>query len=91
MVTCCWDSLACVELFAGESGSTGSGYRVGVWEADVELTHADGAQHQPASWVRFENWSSQVAFTKGKEYEGLRVFVWVILRFFKVFSESWQG
>ena len=69
IVTCCWDSLAYVELFAGDSGSTGGGYRVGVWDGDVELTRADGTQHQPTSWVKVENWSSQVAFTKGKEYE----------------------
>ena len=68
-VTCNFDSLSYVELFAGDSGSTGSGYRVGVLEGGVELTHADGVQHQPASWIRFENWSDTVAFTKGKLLE----------------------
>jgi hypothetical protein len=69
VLTCNYDSLAYVELFAGDSGSTGSGYRVGVWEGGVELTYATGVQHQPASWVRFDNWNTQVAFTKGKQYE----------------------
>lgn len=69
-VTCNFDSLSYVELFAGDSGSTGSGYRVGVWEGNTELTFATGVQHQPTSWVLFDNWNPPgVAFTKGKEYE----------------------
>jgi hypothetical protein len=68
-VTCNFDSLSYVELFAGDSGSTGSGYRVGVWGGNTELTFATGVQHQPTSWVRFENWNpSHIAFTKGKRY-----------------------
>ena len=69
IITCNFDSIAYVELLTGDSGSTGRGYRVGILEGDVELTHADGTQHQPTSWVRFEEWSSQIAFTKGKKYE----------------------
>lgn len=69
IITCSFDSLAYVELFAGDSGSTGGGYHVSVREGGVELTRADGAQLQPTSWVRFDNWSDTVAFTKGKMYE----------------------
>ena len=66
-VTCNFDSLSYIELFAGDTGTTGSGYRVGVWDGNTELTFATGVQRQPSSWVRFDNWNpSGIAFTKGK-------------------------
>ena len=68
-ITCNFDSLSYVELFAGDSGSTGSGYRVGIYDGGAELTYATGVQHQPASRIHFGNWNRHIAFTKGKQYE----------------------
>jgi hypothetical protein len=67
LVTCNFDSLSYVELFAGDSGSTGGGYRVGVLEDGLEVAYATGVQRQPHSWVKFDNWSGQIAFIKGKQ------------------------
>ncbi|MBM3331538.1 hypothetical protein FJY68_06755 [candidate division WOR-3 bacterium] len=69
LITCNFDSLSHVELFVGELGSDGGGYHVGAYEGGIELTGAQGVQHQPRSWVRFENWSERAAFTRGRQYE----------------------
>jgi hypothetical protein len=68
-VTCCWDSLAYVELFAGDSGSTGGDYRVGVLDDGAEVAYAGGVQRQATSWVMFDEWTFTGTFTKGKQYE----------------------
>ncbi|MEO0005218.1 MAG: hypothetical protein ABIK49_04365, partial [candidate division WOR-3 bacterium] len=67
-ITCNFDSLVRVELFAGNIGSGGQ-YRVGVLENGSEIMWSTGNQKQDHSWIRFENWSTQVTFTKGKRYE----------------------
>jgi hypothetical protein len=64
-VVACWDSLDRVELFAGAKGNGGE-YRVGVSVDGDEIMHSFGTQSQSESWVKFENWNQQVAFTKGK-------------------------
>ncbi len=68
IITCNFDSLKYVELFAGNIGAGGQ-YRVEVWEDGNEIMWSTGSQNRDHSWVRFENWSTQVAFTKGKQYE----------------------
>ena len=65
-VTCSFDSLSYVELFAGAKGSGGV-YRAGAWQDGAEVMWSNGTQVQNESWVKFENWNTQVAFTKGKE------------------------
>jgi hypothetical protein len=67
-VTCNFDSLAYVELFAGELGD-GSQYMVTVLDDGKELTRSNGIQMRHHVWVTFEDWSACVAFTKGKKYE----------------------
>lgn len=66
-VTCNFDSLSYVELFAGEPGD--SQYVVTVLDSGSELTHSSGTQGRSHSWVKFEDWSDTIAFTKGKQYE----------------------
>jgi len=66
-VTCNFDSLSYVELFAGAKGNGGS-YHVAVYDSGTVRMWADGTQYRNESWVRFENWNTHVAFTKGKQY-----------------------
>ncbi len=66
-VVACWDSLERVELFAGAKGNGGS-YHVAVRDGGSVVMWADGTQRQNESWLKFENWNTHVAFTKGKEY-----------------------
>ena len=49
-------------------GSYAPGPHVAVWDGGSVVMGADGTQHQNESWVKFENWNTHVAFTKGKEY-----------------------
>jgi len=67
-LTCCWDSLDRIELFAGAKGNGGT-YRAGVVLDGDEIMWSNGVQGQSESWVKFEDWNTQVAFTKGKTYE----------------------
>jgi hypothetical protein len=64
-VVCCWDTLVRVELLAGAKGNGGV-YTATVLDGGTPLVWSTGTQSQNESWVKFENWSSQVAFTKGK-------------------------
>jgi hypothetical protein len=68
VLTCNFDTLAYVELFAGVKGNGGL-YTATVYEDEVPLMSSKGVQDSDCRWVRFENWSSQAAFTKGKQYE----------------------
>ncbi len=65
-VVACWDSLERVELFAGARGNGGA-YHVTVYDGSTPVMSSDGTQTQNESWVKFENWNTQVAFTKGKQ------------------------
>lgn len=67
-VTCNFDSLSYVELFAGAKGNGGS-YHVAVYDSGTVRMWSDGTQTQNESWVKFENWNTHVAFTKGKQYK----------------------
>jgi len=67
-VVACWDTLERVELFAGAKGNGGT-YRAGVVLDGDEIMWSNGVQGQSESWVKFEDWNTQVAFTKGKTYE----------------------
>jgi hypothetical protein len=64
-VTCNFDSLSYVELFAGAKGNGGT-YTAIVYEGDAELTRSAGNGVPDHGWVKFSNWDQQVAFTKGK-------------------------
>ena len=68
VITCNFDSLSHVELFAGKSNAGGE-YRCGVWGDGTELMHSGGVQGRDHNWVRFGDWSTQARFTKGKQYE----------------------
>jgi sugar lactone lactonase YvrE len=68
VMTANFDSLGYVELFAGAKGNGGA-YRAGVWLDGSEIMWSNGTQTQNESWVKFENWNTQVAFTKGKQLE----------------------
>jgi hypothetical protein len=67
-VTCNFDSLVYVELFAGDEGSGGQ-YRVGVWQDGIEVMFATQFPRQSCDWVRFDSWDVHPAFTKGKLLE----------------------
>jgi hypothetical protein len=67
-VTCCWDSLERVELFAGTKGNSGY-YHVAVYDGGSLVMWSDGEQDWDSRWVRFEDWDRRAAFTKGKEYK----------------------
>jgi len=67
-LTCCWDSLERVELFAG-AALNGGAYHVTVYDGSTPVMSSNGTQTQSESWVKFENWDQGVAFTKGKTYE----------------------
>ncbi|MCX6843467.1 MAG: hypothetical protein NTX53_14435 [candidate division WOR-3 bacterium] len=64
-VTCNFDSLSYVELFAGAKGDSGT-YTATVYDGNTQLMTSDGSQDHDCRWVRFEDWDQQVAFTKGK-------------------------
>ena len=64
-VVACWDTLERIELFAGARGSGGV-YTATVYEDGVPLMSSNGTQYLECSWVKFEDWNTQVAFTKGK-------------------------
>jgi hypothetical protein len=68
VITCNFDTLAYVELFAGATSSGGL-YTATVLEGETPIVSSNGIQSRDGSWVRFEHWSSQVAFTRGKQYE----------------------
>jgi hypothetical protein len=67
-VVACWDTLERVELFAGAKGNGGT-YHVTVYDGSTPVMSSDGIQTQNESWVKFENWDDQVAFTKGRQLE----------------------
>jgi len=67
-VTCNFDSLSYVELFAGAKGNGGQ-YRADVWVDGHESAWSNGTQTQNESWVKFDSWNRRFAFTKGKQYE----------------------
>ena len=64
-VVACWDSLERVELFAGARGNGGA-YHVTVYDGSTPLMSSDGDGTPDHGWVKFQNWNTQVAFTKGK-------------------------
>jgi hypothetical protein len=64
-VVACWDSLERIELFAGAKGNGGT-YHVTVYDGGTPLMSSDGDWVPDQGWVRFEDWNTQVAFTKGK-------------------------
>ena len=68
MVTCNFDSLSYVELFAGARGNSGY-YHVAVYDSGSLVMWSDGQQDWDSRWVRFEDWDRQATFTKGKQYE----------------------
>ena len=68
IITCNFDSLGYVELFAGVKGNGGA-YQAQILDDGVPLMSSNGSQDGDCRWVRFENWNGQVAFTKGKKYE----------------------
>ncbi len=65
-VTCNFDSLSYVELFAGAKGSGGT-YYVAAYDGGSVVTWSTGTQDWDSRWVTFENWDRRSAFTKGKE------------------------
>jgi hypothetical protein len=67
-LTCNFDSLSYVELFAGIKGAGGA-YTATVLEDGVPLVSSQGNQVTDHGWVSFESWNSRTAFTKGKQYE----------------------
>jgi hypothetical protein len=54
-VTCNFDSLSYVELFAGAKRSGGQ-YRVGVWLDGHEVMWSYGDTVLDHGWIRFERW-----------------------------------
>ena len=66
-VTCNFDSLSYVELFAGAKGSGGV-YHVAVYDGNALLMASYGNRVTDHGWVKFQNWGARVAFTKGKQY-----------------------
>ncbi len=79
-VTCCWDSLKRVELFAETRNNEGA-WRVGVWLDGNEVMWSTGASAHNKNWVRFESWNTHVAYAKGRKYE---------FRFTRSGSDSFQ-
>jgi hypothetical protein len=68
-VTCNFDTLVSVDLFAGGRRPTGARYHVVLYDGKTELTSADGVLRRHDSWVRFEKWSAAAALIRGKLYE----------------------
>jgi hypothetical protein len=67
-LTCNFDSLSYVELFAGTKYADRA-YTATILEDGTPLMSSQGNQVADHGWVSFENWDSQTAFTKGKQYE----------------------
>lgn len=65
-VVACWDSLERIELFAGAKGSGGA-YHVTVYDGSTPLMSSDGDWVPDHGWVKFEDWNTHVAFTKGRQ------------------------
>ncbi|GEM_PF-1276236 len=68
VITCNFDSLSYVELFAGVKGNGGA-FAATVFEGNTQLMTSLGNTVPDHGWVRFENWNTHVAYTKGKQYE----------------------
>jgi hypothetical protein len=64
-VVACWDSLDRVELFAGAKGNGGE-YTATVFDGNTQLMTSPGDTVIDHGWIKFEEWNTQVAFTKGK-------------------------
>jgi hypothetical protein len=64
-VTCNFDSLSYVELFAGAKGNGGV-YTAAVIVDGQQVMSSNGTQDWDCRWVRFDSWDYHVAFTKGK-------------------------
>ena len=62
-VVACWDSLERIELFAGAKGNGGE-YRASVRLDGDEIMWSYGDKVPDHGWVKFEDWNTQVAFTK---------------------------
>jgi hypothetical protein len=56
---------AYVELFAGAEGNGGA-YTATVFDGNTQLMYSAGDKVPDHGWVKFKNWNTQVAFTKGK-------------------------
>lgn len=67
-ITCNFDSLSYIQLFAGARGNGGA-YTATMYDGGVQMMSSNGTQTQNESWVKFQNWNRQFAFTKGKQYE----------------------
>jgi hypothetical protein len=64
-ITCNFDSLSYIQLFAGAKGNGGA-YHASVYDGNTLLMSSDGTQTQSEDWVKFDQWTDTVAFTKGK-------------------------
>jgi hypothetical protein len=65
-VTCSFDSLSYIELFAGAKGAGGA-YTATVYDGTSPVMSSSGDRVPEHGWVKFENWNTRVAFTKGKQ------------------------
>lgn len=71
IITCNFDSLACVELFAGGIVNWGT-YNLDVRDSSTgdRVAHKyNVSQRQDNSWVKFDTLTIDAAFTKGRQYE----------------------
>jgi hypothetical protein len=68
VLTCNFDSLAYVELFAGAKDAGGA-YTAIVLDSGAELTRSAGDTVLDHGWISFSDWDNHVAYTKGKQYE----------------------
>ncbi len=68
ILTCDFDSLSYVELFAGAKGNGGA-YTATVFEGKSQLMTSPGDEVPERGWVRFDNWNTRVAFARAKQYE----------------------
>jgi hypothetical protein len=69
LVTCNFDSLSYVELFAGDKGNVANAYVATVYEDGDPVMFATQNQLYDCEWIKFENWNNHQSFTKGKQYE----------------------
>lgn len=67
-ITCNFDSLVYVELFAGDR-SAGKRVRLEVWDGEKKVMWGTAVQNRNSNWVRFEKWGRRYSFTRGKRYE----------------------
>jgi hypothetical protein len=65
-ITFNFDSLCYVELFAGTKGNGGA-YTAQVLEDGDPVMQSVGYQDFDCRWVKFDQWTDTVAFTKGKQ------------------------